>query len=361
MNPDPSNTFETVSLASFFDKNQNLLQSRLDSFLDTVIDLKAMRHGIRPDTLIRVVHGGEIHWFTQEQADHYLRLAAGEADFKRAIEKALKGETKWIRQELAVLLEIADRTLKRFRGDPGVDNAEVNRIGAVLEKSRTEMERTFEAIAAHEEHIESIRSKNPFIRQYEILAGQFLDMRRNGREREAARIAHLLIREKNAYLINCRSIAPDQLSIQLRRIDLQKIKKRMLGMYRYLVEQKVGGLQWEIDSLKRSLEAGGGGDAEAPEGGAASEGIVREIREKEEEKRSFETETEIGRSIEARTSRVIEEMEVILQNGNGERIDETVREARAQGSPRIAPKCSENPAKKNANRMATADLHRKKR
>lgn len=231
---------------------------KLNSFLNSVVDLKNETHSVSSSTLIKIIHNGEILWLTQAQADSYLQqqvIHSGESELRAAVERALKGETKAVKQELSVLLTMAQITIDECKNDPNVDQVEIRRLIPVVKRTQSEIMQIVEDIGELEDHVAKVRQEQPDIRAYEAKVGDLMAKKSEGDWDEAKRIAEELLKKKQYYLLCCRSVEPDIRAIYSRRLDLQKVKKRLISMHRYLCTQKVDGLEHEISELKERIRS----------------------------------------------------------------------------------------------------------
>ncbi len=258
MNTQANGCIAKISFHDLFrDECENASLSKLNDFLTKIVDLSSETHGVSSAALVKIIHNNDLIWLTQQQADQYLqtnRYHDQEASLRKAVEKALKGESKCIKQELQVLMTMAELTMEQCRNDPYIDQIEVRRLVPQLKRSQNEIDQAVEDIERLEDHIADTRKSQPQIVNYEKKVGELLEHKHNGQWDKARQIARELEKKKTQYLLNCRAIEPDLNSINYRRLDLQKVKKRLLSIHRYLCAQKVDGLEIEINELRKRMK-----------------------------------------------------------------------------------------------------------
>lgn len=351
---------------------KDLSPEKLQCFLDGVIDLSAERHGIRPDALVKVIYDGELIVLTQEQADHLLQdpVFGGESlnELRAAVERALKGEAAFIRQELMVLIMMARMTLDRYRKDPKINQVEIARQYPVLDRTEKESNKILREIDDMSERIDKIRSQHPIIADYETKVGQMVAMQQSADLQGAKRIAMELRSKKKHYLFCCRAMEPDIKGIYFRRLDLQKIKKRLLSLHKYLLEQKVDELHIEVDSIKEKIKALSSGQAvESASGSSVSntntnenlqqlESMIQLLQKREDELKNMRTQNKVFEKGESKTDAVIGEItHNILKVSSTVDVSDQIADLEAQRKMRREPSKSEGP---KYCRMVT--LHRRK-
>ena len=251
----------------FGDEDEQVSLKKLNSFLGDVVDLSSETHGVSSAALVKIVLNDELIWLTQEQADRYLHnhsYRGNDKDLRKAVEKALKGESKFIKQELQILMTMAELTMDQCRKDPNIDQVEVRRLVPQLKRSQIEIDNALSDINELENHISKVRKGQPQIVRYEKKIGELLDHQSKGQWDSARKIASELEKKKNQYLLSCRAIEPDLNSITFRRLDLQKVKKRLLSIHRYLCAQKADGLEMEINELRKRIRTLQGQPGDVP-------------------------------------------------------------------------------------------------
>jgi hypothetical protein len=331
---------------------------RLEEFLESMIDLSSEHHGVRPDALVKVIYDGELIVLTQEQADHLLQdpTYEGESlnDLRAAVERALKGEAAFIRQELMVLVMMARMTLDQFRKDTTIDQVEIARLYPVLERTEKEADKILKEIEDMSNRIEKSRSQHPIISEYESKVGQMVALQQSADLIAAKRIAYELKSKKKHYLFCCRAMEPDIKSIQFRRLDLQKIKKRLLSIHRYLLAQKVDGLQFEVDSIKEKIKSFSSGQSiekisistasadKTNENLQELEKMIQVLQEREEQIKSIETQTGVFHKGEEKTETIISEIATnVLHVPKSADLNEQIADMEAQRKMRKEPERTE--------------------
>ncbi len=230
---------------------------KMDSLWDRARAEKSEQTGINPNELVRFVHQGTVHWITQEEAHTYLQLADEEDKrqnaIKKEIKRSLRGETQALADELSVLLAIAASSLSRYKREKAIPSEEIRRIEPALQRRFTEVESSLDCLREVERLIEQKRKKEPIFEEYESQLGQMLNLQRYGKSKEAAVLARDLVEKKRRYLIRSRALEPDIYTTYFYRLELQKIKKRILSTQKYLSAQRENNLEEEIEHLKGEL------------------------------------------------------------------------------------------------------------
>ena len=336
-----------ISFHDLFGNEEQASLKKLNQFLTNVVDLSSETHGVSSAALVRIVHNEELIWLTQEQADRYLqnhRFHGNEASLRKAVEKALKGESKYIKQELQVLMTMAELTMEQCRKDPNIDQIEVRRLVPQLKRSQIEIN-----IESLEENIEEVRKQQPQIVNYEKKVGELLEHQNKGQWSSARQVAHELEKKKNQYLLSCRAIEPDLNSISFRRLDLQKVKKRLLSIHRYLCAQKVDGLEIEISELRRRMRTLQSQPADKPATQAPEATFDFEMQKISEQIEMDETilttvarQDRLLKTQESDTQSVITEIACnVLKKPDldiSEKLSELAAKQKLLGSPRAKPK-----------------------
>lgn len=361
-----------ISLHDLADEEgKEVSPERLEEFLGSMIDLSSEQHGVRPDALVKVIYDGELIVLTQEQADHLLHDPTFEGDslndLRTAVERALKGEAAFIRQELMVLVMMARMTLDQFRKDEKIDQVEIIRLYPVLDRTEKEADKILKEIDEMSGRIEKTRSQHPIISEYETKVGQMVAMQQSADLLAARRIAVELKSKKKHYLFCCRAMEPDIKSIQFRRLDLQKIKKRLLSIHRYLMAQKVDGLHIEVDSIKEKIKALSSGQSsdkmtisatstdKTNENLQELEKMLSLLQEREAQIKSLEIQNNVYDKNESKTEAVIGEIATnVLHVPKSIDVSEQVAEMEAQRKMRKDPERSDM---HRPSRMVT--LHRR--
>lgn len=331
---------------------------RLEEFLGSMLDLSCEHHGVRPDALVKVIYDGELLVLTQEQADHLLQdpVFGGDTlnELRSAVERALKGEAAIVRQELMVLVMMARMTLDQFRKNPKIDQVEIIRLYPVLERTEKEADKILKEIEDMSNRIDKTRSQHPIISEYETKVGQMVALQQSADLLSAKRIAHELKSKKKHYLFCCRAMEPDIKSIQFRRMDLQKIKKRLLSIHRYLMAQKVDELNIEVDAIKEKIKALSSGQSvdkvsisaatanKTNENLQELEKMLGLLQEREEQIKSIETQNGVYHKDESKTESVISEIATnVLHVPKVSDLTDQITEMEAQRKMRKEPERNE--------------------
>ncbi|MBI1390631.1 MAG: hypothetical protein GC154_19550 [bacterium] len=276
-----------ISFDDLFDETDpSKFEERLSGFLKNIVDSSSQTHGVSSDALVRIVHNGEILWMTQQQADQFLQQHRGtsqESSLRAAVERALKGESQNTRHELLALLGTAKLSIEHLKDNPGVSKLELHELKPFLQRTQSEIDDILKEVASMETHVANVRQDQPAIREYEAKVGEMLEKKKADDWDGARRIAMELQQKKNFYLLCCRSIEPEIRALYHRRLDLQKIKKRLLNVHRNLCAHKAGRLELEIGEIRDRVQSLQQGAAVSNSANTARE--VEELSKKLEKNR----------------------------------------------------------------------------
>jgi hypothetical protein len=324
-----------ISLRDLFDdQNKKLSSERLEGFLENIVDLSLEGHDARPELLVKFIYDGELIILTQEQADRLLKDPSYQGGYlnelRHAVERALKGDVACIRQELIVLVMMARMTLEQFKKESNIDKLEVLRQYPILERTEKEVDKILSDIEDMSRRIEKARSLHPIISEYESKVGQMVNKQMDADLSTARQIAWELQMKKKHYLFCCRSMESDIKGIQFRRLDLQKIKRRLISIHNYLLAQKVNELNIEVDTLKKKIkeQIASGQSIESISNTISSsdpnqenlkelEAMIKVLEEREQQVQSIKVQTNVFQKDESMTTLVINDIEsTVCKNSN---------------------------------------------
>jgi len=235
----------------------NLSLEKFEDFWDRARPVEAKKKGLDPNQLVRFVHNGKVHWITQDEANTYLQLANSEDKrenaVKREIKRALRGETQALADEISVLLAISSSSLNRYKREESIPEEEIRRIEPTLQRRFQETEQNVACLRDIEGIVANKRKREPIFDEYEKKLGEMMNLQRMGKTAEAAQLAQELAAKKRQYVILSRAIEPDVFTSYHYRMELQKCKKRVLTIQKYLAAQRENSLENEIEDLKSSL------------------------------------------------------------------------------------------------------------
>jgi len=190
-----------ISIQDLFGSNSGeISMERVEVFLNKVVEIASEQAHVNPNALVRVMHGSRITWMTHEQAAEYLKEQSENSTIRQDVENALKGELKHIRQELEVLLAIAQYTLDHFRNNEAIAPNEIKRIEPGLQRRQYEIREGVSQTAESEALVEDKRRRNPIINDFELTMGQFLREKSKGNMQKAGELAKILADKKKQYL-----------------------------------------------------------------------------------------------------------------------------------------------------------------
>ncbi len=242
-----------VDFAYLFSGEGEISLERVEAFLDRVIKMASDQAKISPHQLVRVIHNGKVTWMTQKQALEFLQKSK-DIEMQSEVQRALKGELKFIRQELEILLAIANFTLRQYKKNQALNQKEIERIEPSLQRRQRELNEGVTSSIESETIVKEKRRKNPLLDQYESMMGEFLEEKNQGNLARAAQLAKELAAKKRQYILLTRSIEPDIQTIYYHRLNLQKTKKRILNSQNDLCASRKDRLQVELHELKNNFK-----------------------------------------------------------------------------------------------------------
>lgn len=259
------------------DGQEGLTMERVESLLSRVTQGVSERAQVEPYKLVRVCHDGRIVWMTQSQASEFLDQPDNDNKMKREVQRALQGELMLIRQELEILLALAQYTLNHFKQTQAIGEKEISRIEPMLSRRKHEINESFSETAQHEMILAEKRRRNPLLDEYEELMGKFLNEKASGNHQIAVEFAKQLAAKKKKYLLLARAIEPDIRTVHYYRLNLQKLKKRLLNSQNDICSTRMDFLQIEIKALQSALSNVKQqiSDAEAQGPGSATHEIIK--------------------------------------------------------------------------------------
>lgn len=244
-----------VSFSELFgSEDGEISMARVEAFLDQVVEFASETAKISPNELVRVVHGGKVMWMTQQQAADFLEESSSRQEVRRDVERALKGELKYIRRELEVLLAVAMYTFKKCTEAQLISQESIERIEPGLRRRSNEISEVISQTSESEMVVENKRKRNPQLGEYEKLMGEFLNEKSKGNMQRATELAKELNLKKKTYVLLTRSIEPDVRTIYYHRLNLQKTKKRILGTQNELCSSRQESLKVELTELQMNMK-----------------------------------------------------------------------------------------------------------
>lgn len=364
---------QSIQLNDLCDPKTGEIQpDKLDRFLNECAESIDATYSARPDMLVKIIHNGELLILSHEQADHILKDPTynneSMSELKQSIERALKGDAHIIKQEIEVLTHMARNLLTRFEQDTQVNQMEVKRLKPMLHRCDSEATTLVSDCMTLSDHIETARAQNPIISEYETKVSQMLQCQEQADLKTAKKLASQLASEKKNYLYAIRSIQPDFQSLQYARLQLQKIKKRIISIQKYILAQKKDLLEEEIERLRSvtttsqsheepSTEQAPSNDAaEKPQISSEEkiEQLMNKLDDKEKELSAFQTQAHFNERDEHSLNKVIDEIATNVLNLPEESdLSEAVEQQKKQRKSK-PPKATPNaPAQQGTMRMVT--------
>ncbi|MEW6236156.1 MAG: hypothetical protein AB1656_12285 [Candidatus Omnitrophota bacterium] len=239
---------------ALFDENGKISMERVEAFLNKATQIASEQARVYPNHLVKVVHGGKVTWMTQKQASEFLETSHT-PELQRDVQRALKGELKIIRQELEILLAIANYTLQQFKQKELVPKNEIERLEPSLFRRQKEISEGVAQSTECEAIMAEKRRKSPLLDYYEQMMGEFMNAKDNGNITRAAELAKLLASNKRQYLRIARAIEPDVQTMYYHRLNLQKTKKRIISSQNEICSTRKDALQLELEQLRENIHS----------------------------------------------------------------------------------------------------------
>lgn len=245
-----------ISFDEIFGANADGISfERVEAFLDKAVKVASDKSNQNPYQLVRVVHNGKVQWMTQAQAADFLSADTSEDEMRHDVERALRADLKFIRQELEILIALARYTLDQFKSKEAIEVKEIERIEPSLKRRQRELSDGVNETAESEAILVQKRKRAPLLEEYEQLMGEFIHEKSINNMQRASQLAHELSMRKKKYLLLSRSIEPDVKTIYYHRMNLQKTKKRILNTQNDLCKTRQDTLQFEVDDLQNRIKS----------------------------------------------------------------------------------------------------------
>ncbi len=321
--------------AIFGNASETISLDKIDSFLEKAIQECFHNTKINPNELIRFVDKGKVFWMTAEQAEQYMAGMDEEHknDIEKKIQESLRGDAKFLSQEIRILLSMAFSTIQQYQKGQMIPDEELNRISQALQRTGRAVLTTLDQLRQVEQNMVSTRQKNPVLDEFEKKMAQFLTLQKKGEKEKAALLAKELVHLKKRYLIVSKVLNNDKNQSHHYRLDTQRHKKTILSNQRYLAAQREGVLQSELQDQRKSIQ-----NIQAVLAKEAGEGRLKyEQLLKTGEENQTKTETELNvvqkervifEKKEKETEEVIQKMEVELSES-----PESAPPAKAEKTP----------------------------
>lgn len=226
---------------------------KLEEMLEKALAAEASKNDVNPNSLVRIVHDGEVIWVTSAQAAEFLQedsASGDEASLKKNVERALKGDRKLLRQELRLLLAMARTTFERYREGEKINAKIAERTALALDRRESEINTTFHELDQVETKIEGYRQKQPVIAKYEEQMGELLNAQQEGDLDKARTLAGQLVENKRQYVLLSRALQPDVNESYFNRLEGQKTKKKILGTQQVMVSGRGENLKVELKQIQ---------------------------------------------------------------------------------------------------------------
>ncbi len=251
-----------VDIEQFFDQSlQNYFFKKRFSYWETEKDSVVKNKNVHADELVKVVHNGKVTWFTLDEAQSLLKdyedNTKSNASFKTGLEKALRGSSRSLAEEIRVLFSLAIQTLSQRIQEGAIGNEEAEELTNSLRRRFEITEENVEDLLELEKEITERKKAEPIFASYERKLAEMMSLQKAGNSVAAASLARQLIQEKRQYLLRSRSLEPLTYAAYYYRLDLQKHKSRVLDTQRHLCEMRDSLIKRELSKLRQSVGDGG--------------------------------------------------------------------------------------------------------
>ncbi|MEW6236155.1 MAG: hypothetical protein AB1656_12280 [Candidatus Omnitrophota bacterium] len=244
-------TFEDILGSS----TDNFSMEKLSSFLESVVENTFRQRDCNAAELIRVVQNGRIYWMTAAQADALLREKEETADsLKNSVQQSLRGDFRVIAQELKILFLLAQHTLNMYLKQHLIPAGEVQWATPHVTRLGRQIVFYMDKLWQVEEKMKKTRMENPVLREFETKMSEFLECQKTGDRENAMLLAKDLAVKKAQYVRISRGLASDVTESSHLRIDLQRQKKSILSFQKYLLAQRQGVLQSQVQDMRKTVE-----------------------------------------------------------------------------------------------------------
>jgi len=245
-------TFEDILGPS----TENFSLEKLSSFLESVVENTLRNQSRNAAELIRVVQNGRIFWMTAAQADVLLQ-EEGETtadSLKNSVQQTLRGDFRVLAQELKILFLLAQHTLNMYLKQNLIPSGEVQWATPHVTRLGRQIVFYMDKLWLVEEKMKKTRMENPVLREFEATMSEFLECQKTGDRENAMLLAKDLAAKKAQYVRISRGLASDVNESSHLRIDLQRQKKSILSFQKYLLAQRQGVLQSQVQDMRKTVE-----------------------------------------------------------------------------------------------------------
>ena len=251
-----------IDIEQFFDQSlQNYFFKKRFGYWETEKDSVVQKKNVHADELVKVIHDGKVVWFTLAEAQRMLEdckdSAKSNASFKASLEKALRGSSRSLAEEIRVLFNLAIQTLSQRIQEGAIGDEEAEELTNSLRRRFETAEENVEDLLDLEKELTERKRAEPIFASYERKLAEFMNLQKSGNSVAAASLAKQLIQEKKHYLLRSRSLEPLTYAAYYYRLDLQKHKSRVLDTQRHLCEMRDSLVQHELGKLRQSMGDGG--------------------------------------------------------------------------------------------------------
>lgn len=247
-----------VPIDSFFDQSvQSYFFKKRYAYWDVEKEDQSQKKGVPSGRLVRVYLNDRVQWLTYEEAKKALASLddtdESEKAFKSSLEKALQGENTVLADEIRVTLNLAISTLQQRVDERLLEEKDIEQHTTALRRHFENAESSIEELQSTEQEITQRKTEDPVMGKYEALMAQLLIFKKQGDMARAAIIAQELQKGKKQYVLRARTLEPLKYTANYHRLDLQKIKSRVLSVQCELCELRDSVVKFELQRLKGDM------------------------------------------------------------------------------------------------------------
>ncbi len=249
-----------IDINQFFDQSQqNYFFNKRFGYWNAERGNTSKKKGVSTESLVKVIHNGRVTWFTADEAQRLLADLddenAKEASFKANLEKALRGSSRTLAEEIRVLFNLAIQTLFERVREGIVEDEQAEEYTTNLRRRFEEAEGSIEDLMDLETELTQRKRAEPIFASYENKLAEMMRLQKAGDFAQAAVLAKQLMHEKKHYLLRSRALEPLTYAAYYYRLDLQKIKGRVLDTQRQLCEMRDSLVKNELQKIRDNLGA----------------------------------------------------------------------------------------------------------
>ncbi len=245
-------------LDAFFDRSlQNYFFKKRYGYWQLNQEDEAAKRNIPPKRLVKAFINGKVHWLTDQEAQGLLaRLedpSGSDRAFKASLERALHGESQALADEVRVVISLTIQSLHESADEESLSPEDLKRFTTALRRHFNDAEAVIEELFSAEKELQQRMGEDPIIVNYERGMAALLELQKQGREEEAAKLAQELQKVKQKYLLRTRPLEPLKYTISFYRMDLQKTKSKVMVIHLEINTARDAGLHSQLTNLQERL------------------------------------------------------------------------------------------------------------